>query len=228
MKVLDDKGIVVAESPSREPEAVAKEALAALARDNVQTDVSNLAPVSLELEAVRRYQLCGSLAQVSREMGIAIYELQKLQKTKWWQEELAALRREETAIKNVTLARLHHMSLVQLEDRLAHGDLIARGSGFVRQKLSGRDLARISESIFKQRQILLGEPTDIVRANNQLATLADKLRALGSRDPLAAARIIESEAVDVKATVVSSTGDATPGDAPAHPGVVEYIAEGDA
>ena len=228
MKVLDDKGIVVAESPSREPEAVAKEALAALARDNVQTDVANLAPVSLELEAVRRYQLCGSLAQVSREMGIAIYELQKLQKTKWWQEELAALRREETAIKNVTLARLHHLSLQQLEDRLIHGDLVARGSGFIRQKLSGRDLARVSESIFKQRQILLGEPTDIVRTNNQLTALADKLRALGSRDPQAAARIIEAEAIDVSSTVVSTTRDSAPGAPEVLARDVECASEGDA
>ena len=232
MKVYDGKsGELVVESPVRDPEELARQALADLARKEptnaVQQDLANLAPVSLELEAVRRYSACGSLAQVSREMGIAIYELQKLQRTQWWQDELGALRREETAIKNVKLARIHNMALDQLEDRLAHGDLVARGSGFVRQKLSGRDLARITEAVFKQRQLLLGEPTEISASAKKIESLADKLRAIGSKDPAAARRILEAEAVDVKATVLAPR-DSTARDAELQRGEVESVTEGDA
>jgi hypothetical protein len=206
MRVFDHSGAMVAESPSRDPEVKAQEVLAYLrapedpAPGNALTiDASNLAPISLELEAVRRYAKSGSLAAVSRELGIAIYELQKLQRTQWWQLELAALRRESMALKNAMLEKLHDQTLAQLQDRLEHGDYITTATGrFVRQKLSGKDLARISEAVFKQRQILNGEPTEI-RENKRLETLAEKLRALGKRDPIAAARIIEAEAIDVTA-----------------------------
>lgn len=210
MRVYSPSGEVVAESPVREPEQVAQEVLRDFgatqvpAETSLLCDAANLAPVTLELEAVRRYAACGSLAKVSRELGIAIYELQKLQRTQWWQTELAALRREQCAIQNARLSRIHDLTLDQLEDRLEHGDLVARGRGFVRQKLSGRDLARIADSVFKQRQLLNGEPTEI-RDNGQLEKLARKLAALGGKDPDAARRIVESEAVDVTAREVHTT-----------------------
>lgn len=199
MKVFDDAGVMVAESPSREPEDVAREALAHLGRQDqspMQVDAANLAPVSIELEAVRLYAETGSLAAVSRRLGIAIYQLQKLQRTEWWQSELSALRRETLALKNAKLEQLHGMALEQLEDRLQHGDYVAVGKHMVRVKLTAKDLARVSETVFKQRQLLLGEPTEI-RANKQLEALRDKLRALGQRDPVEAARIIDAEVVDV-------------------------------
>lgn len=199
MKVLDDKGVIVAESPSREPQEVAAEALAHLGRQDqspLAVDAANLAPVSVELEAVRMYAETGSLAAVSRRLGVAIYELQKLQRTQWWQDELAALRRETAAIQNAKLTRIHEMALEALEDSILHGDRVLVGRKFVRQPVAAKDLARISESVFKQRQLLLGQPTD-VKENGQLNRLAAKLQALGRRDPMAAARIIDAEVRDV-------------------------------
>lgn len=198
MRVYAPNGQVVAESPSREPDlrAVAEGVLTTAPRSKLLEDARELAPVSLELEAVRQYAETGSLAKVSRSLGIAIYELQKLQKTDWWQAELAALRREESAMKNATLTRIHNLTLSALEDRLEHGDLVMRGNGFVRVKLCGRDLARISEAVFKQRQLLIGEPTSI-ESNKKIEELANKLRALGGRDSDAARKIIDVEATDV-------------------------------
>jgi len=219
MKVLDDKGVVVTETLNRNPAEAAAEALAHLGRQDqssLLTDAANLAPVAIELEAVRLYAETGSLAAVSRRLGIAIYQLQKLQRTDWWQAELAALRREVAAVKTAKLEKLHGMALEQLEDRLCHGDFVAIGSRMVRVKLSGKDLARVSDSIFKQRQLLTGEPTEI-RENKQLEKLAAKLRALGMRDPVAAAQIVEGEVRDVT-TEERATPDPNPLDQEASSG----------
>lgn len=197
MRVYNQEGACVSESPSREGEAIAPVRQTALVEDS-----RNLAPISIELEAVRLYAESGSLASVSRSLGIAIYELQKLQRTTWWQAELAALRREESAMKNAKLTRIHDMTLSALEDRLEHGDLVMRGSGFVRVKLSARDLARVSEAVFKQRQLLLGEPTHIDGANKKLEELANKLRALGAKD--ASGLVIDMEPTNVHATLADT------------------------
>lgn len=191
MRVYGAGGALVAESPSREAVSEAspapaegrtlQDSLEQVHRD-LTTDARNLAPISIELEAVRLYAESGSLAEVSRALGIAIYQLQKLQRTEWWQAELAALRREASAIKNAKLTKIHNQTLAALEDRLEHGDYVLSGKGFVRVKMSGRDLARVSEAVFKQRQLLMGEPTQIEGGNKKLEALADKLRALGAKD----------------------------------------------
>jgi hypothetical protein len=202
MRVYGAGGVLVSESPSRE---ATSEPLAVEPKMNctLLEDARALAPVSVELEAVRLYAESGSLASVSRELGIAIYELQKLQRTSWWQAELAALRREESAMKNARLTRIHNLTLEALEDRLEHGDLVMKGRGFVRAKLSGRDLARISEAVFKQRQLLNGEPTHIDNSNKKLEELSQKLRALGAKD--ATHLTIDMEAQDV--TPINRTSD---------------------
>src|ERR1700739_2566301 len=217
MRVYGKDGEVVAESPVRDPEAVAQEALREAPSpsgdaqpSHLLADATNLAPIDYGLEAVRRYSATGSLAKVSRELCIAIYELQKLQRAACCQTELAALRREDAAIRNARLTRIHDLTLDQLEDRLEHGDLVQRGRSFVRQKVSGRDLARISEAVFKQRQLLLGEPTEI-HENKKLEKLADQLRALGKRDPVAAQALIDRGVIDVTAREVEATTPAPMG-----------------
>jgi hypothetical protein len=194
MRVYGKGGQLVAESPSREAVADCAPAVGRTEQTLLQ-DASQLAPIKLELEAVRMYAQCGSLAEVSRALGIAIYELQKLQRTEWWQAELAALRREESAMKNARLTRIHNLTLEALEDRIVHGDFIMRGNGFARLKMSGRDLARAAGEIFKQRQLLIGEPTHIDGTNKTLEKLAHKLRAVGYKDPYV-------EPVDVEARCV--------------------------
>jgi hypothetical protein len=198
MRVYGKGGALVAESPSREPVAEC----APVPCSDALTDASNLGPISLELEAVRMYAQCGSLAEVSRQLGIAIYELQKLQRTEWWQAELAALRREESAMKNAKLTRIHNLTLEALEDRIVHGDFIMRGNGFARIKMSGRDLARAAGEIFKQRQLLIGEPTHIDGTNKTLEKLAHKLRAVGYKDPYV-------ETVDIEARNVTGNTAST-------------------
>lgn len=211
MRVYGPGGECVAESPVREPDALVSEPAVGRrtgegATSTLMTDVANLAPVTLELEAVRMYSQTGSLAAVSRQLGIAIYELQKLQRTEWWQAELAALRREENAMKNAQLTRVHELALAELEDRIEHGDFVMRGRGFVRVKMSGRDLARASESIFRQRQLVRGEPTHIDVSNKRLEELAQKLGKLG------AARAPAAFTIDMEA------GNGDPNSAFADPG----------
>jgi len=211
----------VAESPVREADPLAP--AAGRKETALLQDARELAPVSLELEAVRLYAESGSLAAVSRALGIAIYELQKLQRTDWWQKELAALRREESAMKNAKLTKIHNLTLAALEDRLEHGDLIMRGSGFVRVKLSGRDLARISEAVFKQRQLLIGEPTHIDGVNKTLEKLSQKLRSLGAKD--ASHLTVDVEAHDVSSNAAQDSTSNTP--VRAEPAFAGFDASGD-
>lgn len=149
---------------------------------------ADLVPLTPDLEAVRLYALTGSLAKVSRELGVPIYELTKLTKTQWWQDELAALRREESALTNATLTRVFDLTLAQIEDRLAHGDFtLSQGGALRRVPVSASSLARLADMVFDKRQLVRNEPTVIAGDNDKLSRLADKLRRLG------AARTIEAE-----------------------------------
>src|SRR5574340_173619 len=94
--------------------------------------VVNEAPKPLELEAVRLFALYGSLARVSRELAVPLYELQKLSRTQWWLEEVALLQRAEAAETNAKLTRLWDMTLDQIEDRLTNGDFHVIGQAIRR------------------------------------------------------------------------------------------------
>lgn len=144
-------------------------------------------PRSADLEAVRLYSLTGSLAKVSRELGVPLYELTKLTRTQWWQDELAALRREEMALTNASLTRVFDQTLAQIEDRLTNGDFtVSQGGALRRVPVSASTLARLADMVFDKRQLVRNEPTIIAGDNDKLARLADKLRRLGAARTLEA------------------------------------------
>jgi len=140
--------------------------------------------LSPELEAVRLFAKTGSLAAVSREMNVPIFELKKLSRSDWFQRELAELRRAEAAQLNAELTRLHDSTLAQLKDRLERGDVVFTGTGLRRVPLSASTLARVADTVFNQRQLVRQQPTAIVEdGNKKLEALARQLRALGAKDP---------------------------------------------
>lgn len=137
---------------------------------------------SLELKALHMYSQSGSLAAVARSLSVPLYELQKLSRTDWWKQELAAIQREEAAVQNVKMSRILDKTLVEIEDRLENGDQVLHQGRLVRTKVSSGNLAKLANVIFDKRQLLQGLPTQIDGTNDKLQMLADRLRALGLRD----------------------------------------------
>lgn len=135
--------------------------------------------MSWQMQAVHLFAQCGSFAEVSRQMGKTLYELQKLSRTSWWQEEFNLLRREETALSNVKMSRILDKSLEELSERLEFGDTVVNEGQTFNIPIPAKDLVRIIDVIFNKRQLIRGEPTMIEGDNKKLADLAEKLRTIG-------------------------------------------------
>jgi hypothetical protein len=135
------------------------------------------------LHAVRLFAQTGSLAEVARQLEVPIYELKKLSRTEFWGRELAELQRAEAALLNVRLTRMLDTTLEAIEDRLAHGDFNFSGGKMFRTPVTAATLARVADCVFEKQRLVRDLPTAIVDVENRkLATLAQRLRALGAQD----------------------------------------------
>lgn len=135
--------------------------------------------LSLPLQAVHMFSQIGSLKEVSRRMGIALYDLQKLSRTQEWMEELSAIQREEAAMMNVKMSRLLDSTFDQIEDRLENGDYQFSAGKSFRKPCDAGTLAKLVNVIFDKRQLVRNLPTQIEASQTKLAELADKLTKLG-------------------------------------------------
>lgn len=167
MKVMDGEEVVVDTSEGEYVEAPSEDELA------VQT---------IEQQAMAIFIQEGTLTAVSKRLGIRYYEVQKLSRTLWWNEEVARIRRDIAAGEIAMQTRLVDRCLDLLMDRIEHGDLVATRTGFKREPLKATDLARIAHTVFTERQLLRNEPTAIAGETGRVQVLATKLRALGAKD----------------------------------------------
>ncbi len=139
-------------------------------------------PIDLLL-AVRLFAQTGSLAEVARQLAVPIYALKKLTRTEVWGRELADLQAAEAALMNVKLTEILGKSLDQLQDRLELGDFTVSAGKLVRSPLAATTLARVADCVFEKQRLIRDLPTAIVGGENKkLATLAQRLRALGAKD----------------------------------------------
>jgi hypothetical protein len=134
-------------------------------------------------EALQVFCRTGNTQDVVAATGLTAFEVKKLQGTSWWREELVEVLRHQAAEENAALTRVFSTTLTQLEERLQKGDPQVLGNKIVRLPLSASVLARVADAVFKQRQLLRENPTEITVENGKLEALARKLRALGARDP---------------------------------------------
>jgi replicative DNA helicase len=135
------------------------------------------------LKAVRLFSLTGSLAAVAKELNVPIYALKKLSRTEMWARELADLQQAEAALLNVKMSKILDMSLDMMADRLEHGDFTVSAGKLVRSPLAATTLARAADCVFDKQRLLRELPTTIIGGENKkLATLAQRLRALGAKD----------------------------------------------
>ena len=142
-------------------------------------------------QAVRSYLKTGSLAAVSRNLSVPIYELQKLARTQEWMQELKLLRTIEQAVLDSSLTSILDTTLDALKHRLEFGEDVMDKDGNIRTKpLNAQTLCRIAETVFDKRQLIRGLPTAVTNEGSKLAELAEKLEQLGRAQ---AARTIEME-----------------------------------
>src|SRR6266404_4807686 len=167
MKVLDGDKVVMDTAIAQAMEPVSPE------EEAIQ---------SIEQQALALYIKHGTLAAVSRQMGVKYQELVKLSRTVWWNDEVARLRKDEAAQEMALSSRLVDRGLDMLLDRIENGDLIATRSGFKREPLKATDIAKIVHTVFTERQLLRNEPTAIAGETGKVQVLATKLRALGAKD----------------------------------------------
>jgi hypothetical protein len=146
--------------------------------------VSDEVSTKIRLEAVRLYVLHGTYTAVSRALLIPVAELTKWSRTVWWQDEVTLLRREEAAILDAKLTKLHGHTIEALLDRVENGERVwsAKLGAEVRAPMKSTDIAKVAHIVFTERQLLRNEPTAIAGDTGKVQVLADKLRALGAKD----------------------------------------------
>jgi len=139
--------------------------------------INKLAEVD-KLDIARRYFLCGSMAQVGRELGVRYDDLLQLAKEEWFTEELRALEREANALLKVKLTCLMDKTLSAIEDRLEHGDTIMADGRMVKIPIIARDLANLAKIVFEKKRELADMEVGFASPEaNRLAALAASLKA---------------------------------------------------
>lgn len=141
-----------------------------------------LVTVPKELLAVRAFVHTGSMAAAAREIGEPIATIRAYAKTVWWQDEVAALQRDNMARLDASLTKILDSSIDALLTRITEGDTVLTKKGKVQVPLKADTLNRIADVVFTKRQLLRNQPTAIAGDTKKLNTLALKLKALGARD----------------------------------------------
>lgn len=131
------------------------------------------------MEAAAIYVREGTVLAVSREMGIPAHVIDALSRTLWWEQEVVAIKRAQSAIMDARLTKIMEKSLEEIEDRLENGDEHHFKGNIVKTKVDAIALARVLDVSFTKRQILRNEPTSIPGDTDKMRKLADKLKALG-------------------------------------------------
>jgi hypothetical protein len=155
-------------------------------------DESDNAPdgrVAWEVAACHYYVNVGNIAATARRFNTTVYEIKKLMGTPWWQEEAARIRSDSRVKIDAGFTRVVEKGIQLLEDRLEHGDIsrikeMPDGRKIVtRTAVKAVDIARIVDMAFMKRQLVRNEPTVVAGDTQAMSVLAQKLRALGRKDP---------------------------------------------
>lgn len=193
MKVTDQKGAVLQESPAEAPADPFYTAIQAIADERVSDGAEGASAgtvpgeqlVTLEIAICRRYCETGNMALCAREFGKTVYEINKMARQLWWQEEETRFKRDSNTILDSTYTRILDRSLLELEDRVIKGEVtgVNKDGSKRRMPITASVLTRVADSVFIKRQLLRNEPTSIPGDTDRMNLLANKLRALGAKDP---------------------------------------------
>jgi hypothetical protein len=137
-------------------------------------------PEEFRKQAVQEYLKSGSLAQVARNLGTTVYEVNKVAKTQEWADEVAQHRRTELAVLDMALTTILDKTTLELIHRLEYGEEVYDQNGDCHMKpVSAASLTKIIGTVFDKRQLLRGLPTALNNESSKLSELAEKLEQLG-------------------------------------------------
>jgi len=193
MKITAKDGTVVANSPvvGADPFADAIADIGALSASPTGTvpllEGLPLAEeiVSVEIAICRRYCETGNMALCAREFNRTVYELNKMSRTLWWQEEEVRFKKDSLTVLDATYTRLLDKALMVAIERIEQGEVtgVNKDGTYRRMPVTASVAIRIADSVFIKRQLLRNEPTTIPGDTDRMNILAEKLRALGKKDP---------------------------------------------
>jgi hypothetical protein len=145
--------------------------------------------VAWEVAACHYYVNVGNIAATARRFNTTVYEIKKLMGTTWWQEESGRIRADSRVKIDAGFTRIVEKGIALLEERLDNGDIsrikeMPDGRKIItRTAVKAVDIAKITDMAFMKRQLVRNEPTVVAGDTQALSMLAQKLRALGRKDP---------------------------------------------
>jgi len=145
--------------------------------------------VPWEVAACHYWVNVGNIAATARRYQTTVYEIKKLMSQPWWQEEVNKVKSESRVKIDAGFTRIVEKSITLLEDRLENGEItsikeLPNGTKIIkRSAIRAVDIAKIMDTAFMKRQLVRNEPTVVAGDTQALSVLAQKLRALGRKDP---------------------------------------------
>lgn len=130
-------------------------------------------------KAIMVYIVSGSMQKVSKILDIPYRTLQQWTTTDWFKERYAELKKRYNTQTDAKYTALLQQTSKQLEQRLIKGDpVVLRSGDIVYKPVSAKELASISEQIYRILALLRGEPTQIterVTVKERLEGIAEGL-----------------------------------------------------
>lgn len=141
--------------------------------------------VPWEIAACRMHFETGNMSAVARAFNTTTYEINKLSRMVWWQDEQGRLKREAGTKLDAGFSTILDSAVGALLDRVQNGEITGQNKDGTprRTAMTSLSLARVVNMAFMNRQLLRGEATSIPGDTDAMSRLAQKLRALGAKDP---------------------------------------------
>ena len=155
-----------------------------------------------KIEVVKTYlALGGNAALTASTMGVNVFTIHSWKKTKWWNDLVTQIQKQEKLELSVKTKKLIDKSLDLLVDRLENGDFIydQKKGELIRKPLIAKDINKIANDMFVQKDVLDKATVmeqEVVGVEDKLLKLAEQFAKLANK--VADKKPIESEIVDVE------------------------------
>ena len=155
-----------------------------------------------KIEVVKTYlALGGNAALTASTMGVNVFTIHSWKKTKWWNDLVTQIQKQEKLELSVKTKKLIDKSLDLLVDRLENGDFIydQKKGELIRKPLIAKDINKIANDMFVQKDVLDKATVmeqEVVGVEDKLQKLAEQFAKLAIK--AAEKRPADNEIVDVE------------------------------
>lgn len=116
--------------------------------------------IEQKLKAIVAYYVTGRMDEAAKVADVPAATIRKWKQTApWWNDAVREVKRAKQEQLDVKLTNLIEKSMSELRDRLLHGDEVVTAKGQkLRRKISGRDLAIITGTLYDKRTQIRKDP----------------------------------------------------------------------